>query len=79
MPKTGVLDPQGKAVAGALSRLGFDGVGDVRAGKVFKIEVDTADPIRAEAEGRRMAQTLLANPIIEEFEVAVEEALESQP
>lgn len=73
MPKSGVLDPQGKAVAGALSRLGFDGVSDVRAGKVFEIDVDTADPARAEAEGRRMAETLLANPIIEDFEVEVVE------
>lgn len=71
MPKSGVLDPQGKAIAGALSRLGYEGVTDVRAGKVFRIEVDATDPAAALAEGRKMAETLLANPIVEEFEVEV--------
>ena len=71
MPKSGVLDPQGKAIAGALARLGYAGVTDVRAGKVFRIDVEATDPEEALAEGRKMAETLLANLIIEEFEVEV--------
>lgn len=71
MPKSGVLDPQGKAIAGALSRLGYAGVTDVRAGKVFRIDVEATDPEEALAEGRKMAETLLANLIVEEFEVEV--------
>ncbi len=71
MPKSGVLDPQGKAIAGALARLGYEGVTDVRAGKVFRISVDATDPSAALAEGRKMAETLLANLIVEEFEVEV--------
>ena len=71
MPKAGVLDPQGKAIAGALTRLGFEGVGDVRAGKVFVLELATEDSAAALAEARQMADRLLANPVIEEFEVEV--------
>ena len=69
MPKREILDPQGKAVLGALPRLGFEGVSDVRQGKRFEVEVDgdsTADRL---AEVRRMAETLLANPVIEDFTV----------
>jgi phosphoribosylformylglycinamidine synthase len=65
MPKREILDPQGKAVLGALPRLGFEGVTDVRQGKRFEIEVDgEADDARL-ADVRRMAETLLANPVIE--------------
>lgn len=71
MPKSGVLDPQGVAIAGALSRLGYSAVREVRAGKVFRIEVETADPAIAREAGLRMAETLLANPVIEEYEVEV--------
>jgi phosphoribosylformylglycinamidine synthase subunit PurS len=70
-PKEGVLDPQGKAIAKALQRLGHTGVRQVRAGKVFFVEVDAADRAAAEAAGRRMAEELLANTVIEGFDVRV--------
>ena len=70
--KPGVLDPQGKAIADALHRLGYAQVSDVRAGKLFRIDVDTADPKAALEAGRRMAETLLTNPVIEHYEVEVE-------
>ena len=71
MLKPEILDPQGKAVHGALPRLGFDGVIDVRQGKRFELEIDgdlTADRL---AEVEKMAETLLSNPVIEDFEVHV--------
>jgi phosphoribosylformylglycinamidine synthase subunit PurS len=72
MPKREILDPQGKAVLGALPRLGFEGVRDVRQGKRFEIEVDGgADRLD---DVRRMAETLLANPVIEYFTVTPEES-----
>lgn len=71
VPKAGILDPQGKAIAGALARLGFAGVGDVRAGKVFRINVVATDEDAARSEAARMAETLLANPVTEDFEVEV--------
>jgi phosphoribosylformylglycinamidine synthase subunit PurS len=76
MPKREILDPQGKAVLGALPRLGFEGVTDVRQGKRFEIEVDgDADEARL-ADVRRMAETLLANPVIEDFTVTADDAQE---
>ena len=71
VPKSGVLDPQGKAIAGALSRLGFPGVGDVRAGKVFRVEVEAKDAAEAKLLASQMAEKLLCNPVIEEFEAEV--------
>ena len=59
--KNGVLDPQGKAIEGALGTLGFSGVGHVRQGKVFDIELDHDDRARAETELKAMAEKLLAN------------------
>lgn len=72
MPKTGVLDPQGKAIAHALGTLGFTGVEDVRAGKVLEIELSETDPEKARATAEDMARKLLANTVIESFRVAVE-------
>ncbi len=72
MPKPEILDPQGKAVTGALARLGFAGI-SVRQGKRFELDVDgelTEDRL---AEVRRAAETLLANTVIETFNVRVEE------
>jgi phosphoribosylformylglycinamidine synthase len=66
MPKPEILDPQGQAVAGALSRLGFAGVARVRQGKHF--ELDVADELDADAV-HRIAGTLLANPVIEDWTV----------
>lgn len=71
MPKSGVLDPQGKAIAQALARLGYEGVEDVRAGKVFRFDVPDAEPAAAREAASRMAETLLSNPVIEEYEVEV--------
>jgi phosphoribosylformylglycinamidine synthase len=74
MPKREILDPQGKAVLGALPRLGFEGVHDVRQGKRFEIELEgEADDAHLD-DVRRMAETLLANPVIEEFTVTAEDA-----
>lgn len=70
-PKEGVLDPQGRAIASALTRLGHRSVEDVRAGKVFFIEVAATDPVAAEAEARKMAEELLANTVIEGYDVRV--------
>ena len=72
MPKREILDPQGKAVLGALPRLGFDGVVDVRQGKRFEVEVEGDVDDDRLAEVRRMAETLLANPVIEDFVVTVD-------
>jgi phosphoribosylformylglycinamidine synthase PurS subunit len=69
MPKDGVLDPQGKAIARALASLGFAGVGEVRAGKVIELDLAETEPVRARAEAEEMARKLLANPVIERFEV----------
>ena len=72
MLKSGVLDPQGKAIAHALGTLGFTGIGDVRAGKVLEIELAETDPVKAQATGEEMARKLLANTVIESFLVSVE-------
>jgi phosphoribosylformylglycinamidine synthase len=71
MPKSGVLDPQGKAIGRALSSLGFAGVGEVRAGKVIELELAETDPERAKAAAEEMARRLLANPVIESFRVEI--------
>jgi phosphoribosylformylglycinamidine synthase subunit PurS len=73
MPKREILDPQGKAVLGALPRLGFDGVVDVRQGKRFELEVAGEPSDETLAEVRKMAETLLSNPVIEDFSVAVDD------
>jgi phosphoribosylformylglycinamidine synthase len=69
MPKAGVLDPQGKAISHALEGLGFDGVRDVRAGKVIELDLAETDPARAKAAAEAMARRLLANTVIESFRV----------
>ncbi|MBL8839574.1 MAG: phosphoribosylformylglycinamidine synthase subunit PurS [Alphaproteobacteria bacterium] len=65
--KTGVLDPQGKAIAHALGNLGFSGIGDVRQGKFIEIELAEADRAKAEASVREMCERLLANTVIENY------------
>jgi phosphoribosylformylglycinamidine synthase subunit PurS len=72
MLKTGVLDPQGKAIAHALGTLGFTGVEDVRAGKLIEIELAETNPERARATAEEMARKLLANTVIESFRVVTE-------
>jgi len=73
MLKPEILDPQGKAVHGALPRLGFDGILDVRQGKRFELEFDGDVTEERLAEVRRAAETLLSNPVIEDFTVRVEQ------
>ena len=68
-PKEGVLDPQGRAIASALERLGHRSVGDVRAGKIFFLDVHGDDPVAVEADARRMAEELLANTVIEGYDI----------
>jgi phosphoribosylformylglycinamidine synthase PurS subunit len=72
MLKPEILDPQGKAVHGALPRLGFDGVSDVRQGKRFELDIDGDVTDERLAEVRRVAETLLSNPVIEDYTVRVE-------
>ncbi|MBX7449747.1 MULTISPECIES: phosphoribosylformylglycinamidine synthase subunit PurS [Mycobacteriaceae] len=69
MPKTEILDPQGQAIVGALGRLGFDGVSDVRQGKRFELEVDEGIDDEKLAE---IAESLLANTVIEDWTVSRE-------
>jgi phosphoribosylformylglycinamidine synthase subunit PurS len=71
LPKTGVLDPQGKAIAGALARLGFDGIGDVRAGKVIDLELNETDPAKARDRVKVMCEQLLANTVIENYVIDI--------
>lgn len=73
MPKPEILDPQGKAVHGALGRMGFDAIGDVRQGKRFELSVATADEATLE-QIRSLAQSLLSNPVIEDYAIRVEES-----
>ena len=69
MPKEGVLDPQGKAIAHALGSLGFTGVGEVRQGKVIDLDLTETDQARAKAQLDEMCRKLLANTVIESYRV----------
>ncbi len=69
MPKPEILDPQGKAVHGALPRLGFAGVTDVRQGKRFEVELEGEASDALLEEVRQMAEKLLSNPVIEDYQV----------
>jgi phosphoribosylformylglycinamidine synthase subunit PurS len=69
--KSGILDPQGKAIEGALKSLGIAGVASVRQGKVFDVELDGADRQRAEAALKDAAERLLANTIIENYRIDI--------
>ncbi|WP_279479742.1 phosphoribosylformylglycinamidine synthase subunit PurS [Aureimonas sp. SK2] len=67
--KNGVLDPQGKAIEGALGTLGFSGVSGVRQGKVFDVEIDGTDRAKAEGDLKAMCEKLLANTVIENYAI----------
>ena len=67
-PKPGILDPQGEAVQGSLRQLGF-AVEQARVGRVVDLELENADPEQARAELERMCEQLLANPLIESYEI----------
>jgi len=68
-----VNDPQGQAIQGGLKSLGFDSVQRVRAGKYFEIQLTAKDAEQAERQAEDMCRKLLANPVIEDYRVAVEE------
>ena len=70
VPRKGLLDPQGKAVADALHTLGFGSVADVHVGRHLVLDVDAASESDARAETSRMCAQLLANPVTEDFEIA---------
>jgi phosphoribosylformylglycinamidine synthase len=67
-PKSGILDPQGAAVETALEHLGFS-VAGARVGKVVDLEVDATDPVEARAQVEQMCEQLLANPLMESYEI----------
>lgn len=69
--KSGVLDPQGQAIAKALSALGFDGVSSVRQGRYFELELNGLDEARAEEHVAQMCDRLLANTVIENYRVDI--------
>ena len=69
--KNGVLDPQGKAIEGALKSLGLEGVESVRQGKVFDIELTVSDPAEAEALLKASAEKLLANMVVENYRIEI--------
>jgi phosphoribosylformylglycinamidine synthase len=71
-PKAGILDPQGEAVRGSLDQLGF-AVRDARIGKVIDLDVEAANATDAQAQVERMCQSLLANPLIESYEIEIRE------
>ncbi len=71
-PKQGILDPQGEAVETALEHLGFS-VSGARVGKVVDIEVEATDPAEARAQVEKMCEQLVANPLMESFEVEIHE------
>ena len=74
MLKTGVLDPQGQAIGKALGSLGFDGVNEVRQGKIIVLDLDTDDRATAAYQVKEMGERLLANPVIENFTVELVDA-----
>jgi phosphoribosylformylglycinamidine synthase PurS subunit len=71
-PKQGILDPQGQAVESSLRQLGFS-VDQARVGRVVDLEVEASDPAAARAEVERMCEQLLANPLIESYEIELTE------
>ena len=74
MPKRGVNDPQGDAVLSGLKILGFDGAGRVRVGKMIRFDLQADTETEAQATAQQMCERLLANPVIEEFEINVQPA-----
>ncbi len=73
--KNGVLDPQGKAIEGALHGLGFEGAQNVRQGKMIELDItDASNPADAESKAKEMCDKLLANPVMESFRIEVMDA-----
>jgi len=73
VPRAGILDPQGKAVAGALKSLGFEGVGEVHVGRLVRLSLSAGSAEAAQEAATAMCRQLLANPVTEDFEVQVME------
>jgi phosphoribosylformylglycinamidine synthase subunit PurS len=72
--KKSVLDPQGKTIQGALKKMGYKGLGDVRQGKYFELTLDNAlNKTEAQAEVDRIAREVLTNPVIEEYRYSLED------
>ena len=71
MLRPDVLDPQGKAIGNALAALGFDGIGEVRQGKLIELELAETDPDRARDQVEAMCKQLLANPVIEDYAIEI--------
>ena len=69
--KNGVLDPQGKAIEGALGSLGFSGVNSVRQGKFFEVDLAETDKVKAQAALKQMCEKLIANTVIENYEIEI--------
>ena len=74
--KEGIADPQGQTIERALPALGYDGVRDVRVGKLIELIVDAADEAEVRRRVEEMCERLLANPVIESFEITVSEQTE---
>ena len=72
--KNGVLDPQGKAIENALGQLGFDGVGNVRQGKMIELELADANASQARDRLQEMCEKLLANTVIENYDIRLDDA-----
>ena len=70
--KKSVLDPQGKTIHGALRKMGYQGISDIRQGKYFEITLDGMDESAAKQEIERMAREVLTNPVIEDFHYSIE-------
>jgi phosphoribosylformylglycinamidine synthase PurS subunit len=70
--KPGILDPQGKAIGNALAALGFNGVGEVRQGKLIEIELCETDPAILLQQAEKMCKELLANPVTEDYDIEIE-------
>ena len=69
--KPAVLDPQGKAIGNALKGLGFEGIGEVRQGKLIELDLGDSDPAAARARVEDMCRQLLANPVIENYSIEI--------
>jgi phosphoribosylformylglycinamidine synthase len=70
--KKSVFDPQGKTIADALHSMGYNGIGDVRQGKFFELELDAASPDQAKTLASEVADKVLANPVIESYRVEID-------
>jgi phosphoribosylformylglycinamidine synthase PurS subunit len=70
--KSGVLDPQGKAIQHSVGLLGYGGIADVRQGKYFEVALEETDEARARETAERMAKDVLSNPVIEDYRVEIE-------